>query len=504
MPRLGSWGLVLVLLLSSACEDPVSEPVDAGAVGADAAEDAGTVRDVGSRVDLGADAGPEDTPDVGGEDSGAALRDLGARDAEPMDLDAGTEEVGPSDVAFDDLGVADAGTPDAGSCTLGDPCCAGGQCTDGYACLGTTCSCTRSLHGNHAIRSDGTVIHYFGPEIVITTGTTGVALSDIVEVAEGFWHACGLKTDGTVWCWGTSTRGNQVGQLGNGQTESSITQWQASQVMDAPVMSGGSPTPLTGIAHLESGSSRCYIDATTCGIVASDGSVVCWGGDVSGGGGSFYNHGSTGAQPYPVPLMADETTRVVGVEQLTLGTRHGCILQNGEVSCWGANVAGALGVGDQTQRIYPAPVTLPAAASEVGGGSDTTCAQVGPSVYCWGYNNHGQVGIGPPAASSDGCSNRCKLTPVQVRTSSVAFLDRVSSLELGYLGACAVRDDDTAWCWGNGLGNYAAALRVSGTAVDDVASHTFCGSGDLDVALRWLTRDDELRTRSGVTPQQCP
>jgi alpha-tubulin suppressor-like RCC1 family protein len=38
--------------------------------------------------------------------------------------------------------------------------------------------------------------------------------SEVAEVTAGTWHTCARKTDGTLWCWGS----NLIGELGNGST----------------------------------------------------------------------------------------------------------------------------------------------------------------------------------------------------------------------------------------------------------------------------------------------
>lgn len=62
-----------------------------------------------------------------------------------------------------------------------------------------------------AALGDGGIGSSFVP--VAVKGPLGVGvLSNVVAVAPGVRHACALKTDSTVWCWGKNDRG----QLGNG------------------------------------------------------------------------------------------------------------------------------------------------------------------------------------------------------------------------------------------------------------------------------------------------
>jgi|JI10StandDraft_1071094.scaffolds.fasta_scaffold155969_3 alpha-tubulin suppressor-like RCC1 family protein len=84
-----------------------------------------------------------------------------------------------------------------------------------------------------------------------------VPLTDVIDVAAGSAHACALKTDGTVVCWG----GNEYGQLGNGTTTDSLV---------AVPVSG-----LNSVISIEAGLSH------TCAL-RSDGSVFCWGHNARG------------------------------------------------------------------------------------------------------------------------------------------------------------------------------------------------------------------------------
>lgn len=64
---------------------------------------------------------------------------------------------------------------------------------------------------------DGTTTQRHNPIQVTGAGGTGF-LTDVIAISSGGWHILALKSDGTLWAWGLNSRG----QLGNGtQTNSS-------------------------------------------------------------------------------------------------------------------------------------------------------------------------------------------------------------------------------------------------------------------------------------------
>ena len=68
-----------------------------------------------------------------------------------------------------------------------------------------------------AALADGGVGTSFTP--VPVKGPLGVGLlNTVIAIAPGARHACALKNDGTVWCWGKNDRG----QLGNGTKVDSV------------------------------------------------------------------------------------------------------------------------------------------------------------------------------------------------------------------------------------------------------------------------------------------
>ncbi|MCA9673038.1 MAG: hypothetical protein KC503_45915 [Myxococcales bacterium] len=465
----------------------------------------------GPLPDLGAD-GHADTaaPDAAGDarvdlpidrKDGAAEQSIdAAADAADATVDAAdaTVDLPPPDTTADT-------TMDSGVCS---PTSCGA-----LNCLGVACSCIKALHGSMYLRTNGTVVDYTSQQNVIET-SPGVPLDNVIEIYSGWRHGCALRANGTVWCWPKSSNGNDFGELGRGNIGGSVTLWTATQVMLPPATAGGNPQPLTGIKRLSTGSSRCYLAYTTCGVRQTDGAVFCWGGDNAGGGaGSFYTKGSVATRPWATQLDASATAPLLGVERVSLGVRHACALKSDRtVWCWGMNVGGPLGLGDQTLRQYPTQVTYTnntaVLADDVGAGSDATCTRDGTAVWCWGANNSGQVGIGTPSdpANHDGCINYCKLKPKQVVTAFPANtpLANVQQLDVGYLHVCARLGDNSLWCWGSGGSNVAAQQLIQGNPINDNALWSTCSSSGLPTSLRRLSRDNVLRNPITVVPQMCP
>jgi alpha-tubulin suppressor-like RCC1 family protein len=103
---------------------------------------------------------------------------------------------------------------------------------------------------------------------------------DVESVDTAWEHACALKSDATVWCWGS----NVHGQLGDGTTINQSIPVQVQNVTGVTQVS-------TGYAH-------------TCAM-KSDGTVACWGWNVYGvlGNGGERSAISTGAGQWNDDLL---------------------------------------------------------------------------------------------------------------------------------------------------------------------------------------------------------
>jgi hypothetical protein len=85
---------------------------------------------------------------------------------------------------------------------------------------------------------DGTTTRRTAPVQVKGSGGTGT-LSDIVAVAAGGLHTIALKTDGTVWTWGY----NGEGQLGDGSTTNQTAPIQVSTLRTSSPCRRATGTP---------------------------------------------------------------------------------------------------------------------------------------------------------------------------------------------------------------------------------------------------------------------
>ena len=126
---------------------------------------------------------------------------------------------------------------------------------------------------------------------------------------------------------------------------------------------------------------------------------------------------------------------------ISSGDEHTCaILDNGSVSCWGANYSGQLGDGTTTNRTTPTQTlslgTGRTAVALSSGGWHTCAILDDASVSCWGSNNIGQFGDGTYTDRN---------TPTQ--TSSLGTGRTAVAISSGGWHTCAILDDASVSCW---------------------------------------------------------
>lgn len=301
---------------------------------------------------------------------------------------------------------------------------------------------------------------------------TGLS-SGVAAIAAGGDHTCALLTTGAVKCWGTNT----YGQLGDSSTASSST-----------------PVDVTG---LSSGVAAVTAGNTFSCALLSSGAVKCWG--ANGAGQLGDNTVQTRTAPVDVKDSVG-TGLLNGVTAISAGLIHTCALfTNGTVQCWGRNVDSQLGINDPSVTSTKLPVNVvglpasPVVVVAITSGNNHTCALLSSgAAVCWGNNIFGQLGTG---------NNTNANFPA-----SVSGITNAKIISAGNNHTCVVLTTGAAQCWGSsgfgqmGTGNNNASnvpVQVSGLLSDVIAitagnNHTSALLSNGDVATWGSNSDGQL------------
>lgn len=284
------------------------------------------------------------------------------------------------------------------------------------------------------------------PDVASTADvTTGDVLDagtpSIVGIAAGGAHACAVRSDGTLLCWGR----NASGELGVDLTGNSTC-----------AAGGCRPSPV--VAPIDSVRSVCTGSAFTC-VAKTNGTVWCWGAN----GSSQLGH-LPASDPQcggnPCNSTPSLVAGVTGAVQVACGTSFVCARTATDVYCWGLNDSSVVGLPVATastetpQHIAlpnaDAPVDLSAALGGTStGGAHACVALASGAAYCWGASASGMLGV--PVNSVPACGDAgatCTAAPKQVTTGS-GPLTNVVRIKAGLLSTCALRADKSVWCMGS-------------------------------------------------------
>jgi len=297
-----------------------------------------------------------------------------------------------------------------------------------------------------ALRSDGTVWAWgSGGAGQLGDGTTTsyrttpaqvTGLSGVVAVAAGTDHSLALRSDGTVWAWG----GDRYGQLGDGANSSA---------QPTPVQVTG----LTGVTKIAAGGLFSL-------ALRSDGTVWAWGYNAVG----ELGNGTTADSNVPVQVTGLARITAIAAAEGDSAMAIRTYPKTGVTSVWtwGSNDAGQLGDGTLSSHLVPEQVTGIGARGivgiAVGDGFELALGADG-SVWAWGADSFGQLGIGP------------QLTRFTRPVQAIAAGSGIIQLAAGVNHALAVRSNGTELAWGKnsygelGLGNTDPAggpVQVSG------------------------------------------
>jgi alpha-tubulin suppressor-like RCC1 family protein len=317
------------------------------------------------------------------------------------------------------------------------------------------------------IKSDGTIVCWGEYSAGQSTPPAGTFL----QVNTGEWHSCAIKSDGTVACWGPSDFGEASPPAGT------FSQVSAGAAHTCGIKSDGTLVCWGWNAHdqltLPAGTfSQVSAGAYhTCGL-RSDGTIACWGANWDGqsmppdgtfsqiSAGWWNNCGirSDGTIACWGANGAGQSTPPAGTfSQVSAGAGHACgIKSDGTVVCWGRNEYG--------QSTPPAGTFL-----QVGAGYSHTCGiKSDGTITCWGWKDYGQST--PPAG--------------------VFGLPQVS---LGVAHSCERTSDGQLTCWGDNRSGKSTPPALAFSQVSAGGEHT-CGIKSDGAVACWGDNEDGQST----------
>ncbi|MCA9644332.1 MAG: hypothetical protein KC492_26740 [Myxococcales bacterium] len=153
---------------------------------------------------------------------------------------------------------------------------------------------------------------------------------DYQSVGAGFFHSCGIRNGGELWCWG----GNTNAQLGVGVVSG------ANNIAEPQRVVGEQKWSL-----VDGGRSH------TCALTV-DGQLYCWGSNSSGQLGIA----KSGSASVPQLVQSDRAWK-----RLSAGEAHTCgIKDDATLWCWGRYTHGELGLGNPSDaELSPRRVCFP-------------------------------------------------------------------------------------------------------------------------------------------------
>jgi alpha-tubulin suppressor-like RCC1 family protein len=273
-----------------------------------------------------------------------------------------------------------------------------------------------------------------------TPVTTSAGGANWKQVTSGSQFTAAIKTDGTLWTWGT----NAYGQLG----------------INAAGTTTNRTTPVTTFAG---GTNWKQV---SCGqqhmaAIKTDGTLWIWGGTQSG----FSNLGINNASQTQTPV----TTFAGGTnwKQVSCGGYvTAAIKTDGTLWTWGYNSQAQLGDNTTTSKLTPVTTFLGGTnwkqvSSSINKGVGivhVAAIKTDGTLWTWGSNNVGQLGNNGVGV----------FTPVTTFAGGTNW----KQVACGNNHTVAIKTDGTLWTWGN---NGSGQLGVNNTTNRNTPVTTFLG-----------------------------
>jgi alpha-tubulin suppressor-like RCC1 family protein len=227
--------------------------------------------------------------------------------------------------------------------------------------------------------------------------------TDWQSVSVGYNQVLAIKSDGTLWAWGS----NQMGQLGDGTTNSKNVPTQIGTDTNWHVISAGT-------------------NFSTA--IKTDGTIWAWG---------MNYYGQLGTGNTIDKLVPTKIGNATNWAKVSAGVGHTVAIKtNGTLWSWGSNQFGELGIGSQTNNYLPIQIGSNSTWSFISCGNSYTIAlRSNGQMWSWGSNFNGQLGNGTNSNSNN---------PIQIGIGSTW-----GTIAAGSDFVIAKKANGSIWSWGN-------------------------------------------------------
>jgi alpha-tubulin suppressor-like RCC1 family protein len=278
----------------------------------------------------------------------------------------------------------------------------------------------------------------------------------------GYEHTAAIKTDGTLWLWGYNFDGqlgdnNTTGRSSPVQTASQGTNWKlvsCGRYFTAAIKTDGTLWTWGTTASGQLGTNNSLDRSTpvqtvsggtnwksvSCGTehaaaIKTDNTLWTWG---NNGQGQLGNNTASNRSS-PVQTVSGGTNWM----SVNCGVQcTAAIKTDGTLWMWGSNGGGQLGDGTITRKSSPVQTVAGGTnwKSVAGGLNHTAAIKTDGTLWMWGFNSYGQLGDNTTLSRS---------SPVQTVSGGTNW----KSVAGGGYHTAAIKTDGTLWTWGrNGYG----------------------------------------------------
>ena len=285
-----------------------------------------------------------------------------------------------------------------------------------------------------AIKTDGTLWCWGSGTQGMIADNNAISRSSPVQVGadtnwsyvtSGYVHVLALKTNGTLWCWGSNFQGALGLNTAGGGYRSSPTQI-------------GADTNWSSVA-------AGYLNSMA---IKTDGTLWAWGGYQSGYGQLGQNDVIQRSSPTQIGALTNWSSVAAGT--------YYCLARktNGTIWAWGRNNTGALGQNDTIYRSSPVQVGTDTNWSSVFATNlygTSNAVKTDNSFWGWGYGSN--IGVGYGSTTID------RSSPVQVGAAYTFNNISVSRADIASPSTIGIKPDGTLWAWGGN--QYGQLAQVS-------------------------------------------